>query len=236
MKNKKILVTSGGTQEYIDDFRILTNISTGKLGCMTAMNLADAGAKVFYVCSKSSVIPDDSWSPKNDGEVEITTIRSVSDAVEAIKKIMTEEKIDAIVHAMAVSDFTFKKDKNIKCKSTDPEAFIEYMRQTIAVNPKIISMMKQWRPEATLIGFKFEIGLTKDELVSLAKASIEKNGCDLVIANDKAEMKRLQRHVAQFVYSDRVKEKHGFMDREAYDKDDISNMILYFLQEILCNA
>lgn len=224
INNKKILVTSGGTQEYIDDFRILTNVSTGALGYMTAVRLAEAGAKVFYVCSKTSVQPNVSDPPMG-----IRIIRSVSDAIDAIKKIMTEEKIDAVVHAMAVSDFTFKKDADIKLKSNDPEAFIEYMRRTIAVNPKIISMIKQWSPETILIGFKFEIGKTNDELVALAKESIARNGCDLVIANDKAEMKRLQRHVAHFIYSEKMNEK-GFFDAEAYDKIDISNMILYFLQ------
>ena len=226
--NKNILVTSGGTQEYIDDFRILTNISTGKLGCMTATKLADAGAKVFYVCSKSSIQP----SPLVKGRLEITVIKTVNDALETIKKIMTEEKIDAVVHAMAVSDFTFKKDKDIKLKSTDPKAFIDYMSKTIAVNPKIISMIKQWNPETILIGFKFEIGLTNNELVSLAQTSIKNNGCDLVIANDKAQMKKLQRHVAQFVHSEKMKLK-GFYDCEARDKDDISNMILYFLRKVL---
>jgi len=131
-----------------------------------------------------------------------------------------------------VSDFTFKKDKDIKCKSTDPEAFIEYMRQTIAVNPKIITMIKQWRPETLLIGFKFEIGLTREELVALAKASIEKNGCDLVIANDKKEMKTSGRHVGHFVYSKKIKEKFGCVDYEAYDKEDIANMIRSFLQRV----
>lgn len=229
---KKILVTSGGTQEYIDDFRVLTNVSTGKLGCLTAMNLSDTGAKIFYVCSKSSEKPDSTWLPKNNGKIETVVIKSVSEAVDAIKKIMTEEKIDAVVHAMAVSDFTFKKDKDIKCKSTDPEAFIEYMRQTITVNPKIISMMKQWCPEAILIGFKFEIGLTKEELAALAAASIERNECDLVIANDKAEMKKLQRHAAHFFYSNKMKEK-GLVDEDAYDKSDISNKILDFLTKVL---
>ena len=167
MRNKKILVTSGGTQEYIDDFRILTNISSGMLGYITAVKLQEAGAQVFYVCSKSSVQPT---------YMDTRVIQTVTEAMEMMKKIIIEEKIDAVVHAMAVSDFTFKKDIDIKCKSTDPEAFIEYMRQTIAVNPKIITMIKQWRPETLLIGFKFEIGLTREELVTLAEASIEKNG------------------------------------------------------------
>jgi phosphopantothenate-cysteine ligase len=228
LKNKKILVTSGGTQEYIDDFRILTNISSGMLGYMTAIKLAEAGARVYYVCSKSSVQPTCCDRPMN-----IMVIRTVSEAMEAMKKVIIEEKVDAVIHAMAVSDFTFKKDGDIKCKSSDPQAFIEYMRQTIAVNPKIISMVKQWQPETILIGFKFEIGLTNHELITLAQASIEKNRCDLVIANDKKEMKRLGRHVAQFVHSEKMKNHFDCRDFEAYDKDDIANEICSFLRKVL---
>jgi phosphopantothenate-cysteine ligase len=227
---KKILVTSGGTEEYIDDFRILTNISSGTLGFMIAQELAANDFDVFYVCSKSSVGQRE--LSNLTGIKRIHQIRSVKEAQDAMQSIIIDEKIDAVIHAMAVSDFTFKKDKDIKCKSTDPEAFIEYMRQTIAVNPKIITKIKQWRPEALLIGFKFEIGLTNEELIALAKASIERNKCDLVIANDKKEMKRLKSHVAQFVFSDEMK-AIGLEDCEASSKDDISNKILNFLQKAL---
>jgi phosphopantothenate--cysteine ligase len=228
MKNKKILVTSGGTQEYIDDFRILTNISSGMLGYLTAMQLAVIGAQVFYVCSKSSIQPTCADRP-----MDVRVIRTVNEAMEEMKKVIIENEIDAVVHAMAVSDFTFKKDKDIKCKSSDPMAFIEYMRQTIAVNPKIISMVKQWRPETILIGFKFEIGLTLDELTALALTSIKKNGCDLVIANDKREMKEKGRHIGHFVHSEKMKNQFGCKDLEAYDKDDIAFNICSFLRKVL---
>ena len=223
---KKILVTSGGTQEYIDDFRILTNISSGALGALTAEKLADAGMEVFFIGSKSSVMPN------LPHRFHIEVIRSVSDAMAMMEKVIKENEIDAVVHAMAVSDFTFIKNKDIKCKSTDPEAFIDYMRQTIAVNPKIISKIKQWRPETTLIGFKFEIGLALEELVDLAEASIDRNGCDLVIANDKKEMKELHRHAAHFVYSEKMRNQHYLTNCTAYDKTDIAEKIVSFLEKV----
>lgn len=231
MKFKKILVTSGGTQEYIDDFRILTNISTGALGYKTALKIAETGNEVYFVCGKSSIQPN--LSDLNLLPINMKIIRTVDEAADVIEKIVVGEKIDAVVHAMAVSDFTFKKDKEIKLKSSDPEAFIEYMRQTIAINPKIISKIKQWRPETILIGFKFEIGLTSEELTALAEASIQRNDCDLVIANDKKEMKRLQRHVAQFVFSEKMKKQFKFKNFEAYDKDDIAENIINFLDTVL---
>lgn len=199
LKNKNIIVTSGGTQEYIDDFRILTNISTGKLGAITADKLSQAGANVFFIHGKTSVLPKKKMK-------EIQSVKSAQNALDAIQTVMQENEIHAIVHAMAVSDFTFKKNKSIKCKSTDPEAFIEYMSKTIAINPKIITHIKEWNPNIVLIGFKFEIGLSESELIELANKSIKTNKCDLVIVNDKKEMQEQQKHIARFVFP----EPYGF--------------------------
>lgn len=226
---KKVLVTSGGTEEYIDDFRILTNISSGALGLITAKRLA-VDFDVYYVCTRSSI--GQATLLNVQGIKKIQQVRSVAEAQDAIQSIIIDEKIDAVIHAMAVSDFSFKRNKDIKCKSTDPEAFIEYMRQIIVVNPKIITKIKQWRPETLLVGFKFEIGLSNEELIGLAKTSIEKNKCDLVIANDKKKMKEQKSHVARFVFSEEMK-AIGLEDCEALNKDDISHKILIFLRKVL---
>ena len=243
MKNKKILVTSGGTTEYIDDVRVLTNISSGKLGAKIAEELTLKGAQVYYVCGKNAVTPFENENTEyylmNNGygmlfEPVILRVKNANDAMEAMKKIITEEKVDAVIHCMAVSDFTFKRDSAIKCSSSDPEAFIEFMRKTITKNPKIIGMIKQWRPETLLVGFKFEVGKTEEELLALARASIEKNGCDLVIANDKKEMERLQRHAATFVYSPNIQEKFHFLDHSySKDKSTIADDLVRFLEEAL---
>jgi len=192
LKGKNILVTSGGTQEYIDDVRILTNVSSGKLGAMIADQLTKDGANVYYIHGKGATMPQ--VSPKG-----AISVRSAMDAMEAMKTVVTEGDIHAVVHAMAVSDFTFKRSKSVKCKSSDPQAFIEYMRQTITVNPKIISMIKDWKEDLILIGFKFEVGASLATLVSLAMKSIKTNRCDMVVVNDKKEMEKKKEHVARFI-------------------------------------
>ena len=223
LKNKNILVTSGGTQEYIDDFRILTNISTGKLGAITADTLTNAKANVFFVHGKTSVLP------KKKMQL-VQSVKSTQNALEAIQNVIQENEIHAVVHAMAVSDFTFKKSASIKCKSTDPKAFIEYMSKTIAINPKIISYIKKWNPNIKLIGFKFEIDLTIDEQVALAKKSINTNKCDLVIINDKKEMQQQKQHIARFVFP----EISGFNKTIQYNgKTEIASGIETFLKDIL---
>ena len=106
--------------------------------------------------------------------------------------------MDVVIHPMAVSDFGFKHT-NVKLKSNDPEAFIESLKERIYQTPKILSHIKKWNPRCYLISFKFENGLSNGDLLKIAYESLEKNNSDLVIANDKAQMKRFGSHIAYFV-------------------------------------
>lgn len=124
--------------------------------------------------------------------------------------------MDVVIHPMAVSDFGFKPIST-KLKSNDPEAFIESMRERIYQTPKILAKIKEWNPKCFLISFKFENGLEHDELIKIAMDSMNKNGCDVVIANDKAEMKRLGRHRAYFLQPTKDKILEG--------KEEIANEI-----------
>ena len=240
LEGKRILVTSGGTSEYIDDVRVLTNISTGKLGAMIADSLACERAEVQYLHGRNARIP--SWlgtgtlgscvtAHPSGNSIECTEVRSAQDAYDAMEKLVPQ--MDAVVHAMAVSDFTFKRDAAIKCSSSDAEAFIEYMRQTITKNPKIIGKVKEWNPRTILIGFKFEVGLGLGELVTIADKSITTNGCDLVVANDKAEMTREKEHVAHFVYSEAMQQAIGKGNFEVRGKHAIAEEVTKFLSEVL---
>lgn len=216
LKGKKIIVTSGGTQEFIDDVRVMTNISTGKLGSIIADTLARAGAIVKYVHTNTAMLATHS-------NVIPHSVISAQDTYDLLEKIISTA--NAVIHCMAVSDFTFKRDTALKCKSNDPMAFIDYMRRTITVNPKIISKIKIWNPNIFLVGFKFEVGAPYEELISIARSSIEKNKCDVIIANDKIEMDRIKDHVAHFVLSDNTntfkvtgKDKIALNIKEILDK------------------
>lgn len=194
-KGKRILVTSGGTREYIDDVRVLTNISSGKLGAEIANTLIRADAQVHYLFGQDAILPD-FFTGKSYSKKMVKSAQEAYDWMEEIVPYM-----DAVIHCMAVSDFTFKREGALKCKSSDPQAFIDYMARTIMKNPKIISKIKEWNPKTILIGFKFEVDVSNETLIKLARNSINSNGCDLVIANDKEEMIREKVHVAYAVES-----------------------------------
>lgn len=100
-----VLITAGGTSEKIDNVRKITNTATGRLGSLIAEEFAGAAKidKIYYVCAKDAVLP------KLDRSIlEIVYIESVEDLKNALTDIMTTQKIDAVVHTMAVSDYRLK--------------------------------------------------------------------------------------------------------------------------------
>ncbi len=50
--------------------------------------------------------------------------------------------------------------------------------------PKLIEKFKKLNPECFLVGFKLLKGVPEEELVRVASELSDKNGCDLVLAND----------------------------------------------------
>ena len=96
----KIVITAGGTSERIDDVRTITNSSTGSLGFAigTAFAAEEKVEKIYYLHGKRAV-----W-PENEKVVPIE-IGGVLDLQESLTKVLTEDKIDAVIHAMAVSDY-----------------------------------------------------------------------------------------------------------------------------------
>lgn len=97
----KILITAGGTSEKIDNVRQITNKATGKLGCLIAQEFCRQSdiEKIYYVCGETSISP----------ELPLVEVIRVDD-VEALKctieSILKAESIDAVIHSMAVSDYS----------------------------------------------------------------------------------------------------------------------------------
>lgn len=199
LSGKRIMVTAGGTREYIDDVRVVTNISTGALGAKIAEELFNRGAEVFYVCGKQSYQPKPALGLETTSRLHIHEIVTVANLKETMEGLIKGFHIDAVVHSAAVSDFTFKRDLPVKLSSSSPEDFVEFLRQTITTTPKIIRYIKLWRPMIKLVGFKFTVGKSYEELFDIAQASLKKSTADVVIANDKAEMVKLSKHRAYLI-------------------------------------
>ncbi len=119
----KILITAGGTTEKIDQVRAITNHSTGRLGQALADYLAaNPDTTIDYVTTKQAL------KPKRHSNITIYTIESALDLFLQLEALTKKEHYDAIIHSMAVSDFTpafsFSEEqlaKNLPTSSTQEE-------------------------------------------------------------------------------------------------------------------
>ena len=208
MKKLNVVVTSGGTREYLDDVRVLTNISTGRLGSKIAQKFLDHGHNVLYVAPISACMPSD----RNYQWVNVTNTESLMDAMERVVPVA-----DIVIHSMAVSDFTFDIKEDTKLSSDSAEAFVEHIRKTIVKTPKVISHFRAWNPNAVLIGFKFTVGKDKKELIEIATKLMKDNKLDMVFANDKSQMQKAGEHIGTLIMKDWSEAVRG--------KDEIAKVI-----------
>lgn len=199
LTGKKIMITSGGTREYIDDVRVITNISSGALGARIAEEFYTQGARVFYLYGKGAVLPNCPLGLSETGRLMTEQFVTCNDLMESMKNLCIGLGMDAVIHSAAVSDFTFDRNIPVKLSSKDADGFIEHIRQTIVPTPKIVHMIKEWCPNTVLVSFKFTVGKSVRELQAIACDAGEKSKSDYVVANDKIEMNQLKRHRAYII-------------------------------------
>ena len=203
---KKIVITSGGTSEKIDNVRKITNSSTGKLGMKIAEEFLrqDEEILIYYICTNHSFRPIDE-------RVKVIEIEGTTELKNEIERLLLNEKIDVFVNAMAVSDYmknyvtTLEKLKNWLKNGEKGEKMAQnleiiednkissYEKDLVIVlkpTPKIISMIKTLSPSTFLVGFKLLDDVTDEKLLAAASDLRDKNDCDLVVANDLAKIKK----------------------------------------------
>ena len=100
LKNLKILISAGATSEIIDDARIITNHSSGKMGISIANEAFDLGAEVTLIKGKTEVLPH-----------KAIKIIEANNHQEMEKNVFYEaSRHDIFISVAAVSDY---KAKNV---------------------------------------------------------------------------------------------------------------------------
>lgn len=185
----------------IDQVRSITNHSTGRLGTLIAESFLTQGDQVTLITTQSAV------KPAAHPNLTIQIIENVQDLLETMQSLVKIH--DVLIHSMAVSDYTpiymtgfdqitasqdlteFLNKTNDQGKiSSKDEYQVLFLKQT----PKIISQVKKWNPDIHLIGFKLLVDVSKEELLSVARASFIKNKAEIIVANDLYDISNNQHH------------------------------------------
>lgn len=208
----KIIITAGGTSERIDDVRTITNSSTGRLGLAIgntfAEKYADRIEKIYYLHGLRASYPQ-------SDKVKPVAIEGVADLQKTLQELLASEKIDAVIHAMAVSDYVVNEvttldkirgtedldnraDLSGNKISSDIDDLVIHMKKS----PKVISSIKKWAPDTKLVGFKLLSSVPHQELIDVGYHLLQKNDCDFVMANDLSEIGK-DRHRGYLIHKDK---------------------------------
>ena len=170
---RSVVVSAGGTREYLDPVRFLGNRSSGKQGYALARAAVSRGAQVTLVAANTA-LPD----PAGVKVVRVETTEQLRDEV-----LAAAASADAVVMAAAPADFRPTSVSSAKIKKAEDGSApgIE-----LTQNPDILKELSHQRPRpgAVIVGFAAETGDQTGSVLDLGRAKLARKGCDLLVVND----------------------------------------------------
>ena len=249
---KKVLITAGPTNEYIDEVMKITNMSTGRLGVELAKNFLNEGCFVTLICTRSVARSGlyEKYDLGNKDNLKTVQIETTEDMYKALEN-ESVEKYDLVIHSSAVGDykpeFSFRmedlakelmevKDRsyenildvltNPKCKVNDDTKISSYepnLTVKLTLTTKLISHLKEWFPSSVLVGFKLLENVSKEHLIEVGRKLCEKNSMNYIIANDLADLRK-GNHVSYLVNN------IGYQNHEFHSPRDIFEKTYSFIK------
>jgi phosphopantothenoylcysteine decarboxylase/phosphopantothenate--cysteine ligase len=161
------LITAGGTREYIDPVRFISNASSGQMGYALVLAAIKAGHKVTLISSSDLQPPVG---------VDFVGVDSASEMFIAVRKFFA--KSDCLIMAAAVADYTPIKKSKIKIKKS---------KKGLTIRLKPTTDILKWagknkKRKQIVAGFALE---EKDLRKNAEKKLVEKN-LDMIIADTPA--------------------------------------------------
>jgi phosphopantothenoylcysteine decarboxylase/phosphopantothenate--cysteine ligase len=169
LRQRRIIVTAGGTREPVDPVRVLTNRSSGRQGTALAQAALDAGADVTLIATPVEV-------PIPVG-VELVPVQTAAEMADAVQAACPGS--DALLMAAAVSDFRPSQPAEQKLKKEDGTPTL-----VLEPTPDILAAVAAQRRETgcprVVVGFAAET----EHLIQNARSKLRSKGMDLIVAND----------------------------------------------------
>lgn len=166
LQGKKVLITSGPTQEPLDDVRFLSNRSSGKMGAALAKAALLMGAEVTVVSGPTSVP-----LPLRAEVIRVKTGREMLDAA-----LTHVSGADIVIGSAAVADFRPAITVEGKKRRTGEPWQVE-----LVPNPDVIAeLSRKAKKGAKVIGFAAEPGSS----LETAAEKLKRKGLFAIAVND----------------------------------------------------
>ena len=170
----RILITAGGTREYIDPVRFISNASSGKMGYALARAALKAGHKVTLIAAPTSQKPP--------SEAKLVNVETAAQMFEAVKKHFS--RCDCLIMAAAVADYTPARPAGTKLKKTGKSMTIKLKPTTDILKwaGKEKQLKCQRAKAKIIVGFALE-----DKAIRVrAQKKLKDKNLDMIVANSPA--------------------------------------------------
>ena len=172
-QGRRLLVSAGPTLEALDQARLLTNRSSGRMGVLLAQAARLRGAEVDLVHGPLNLPL--AW-------LEGLETHSVTSAVEMQSMLLELQPLaDAVVMAAAVADV--RRFGSAKAEKLPKEAFLKSLEQDWEEVPDLLAELVLRRTTGqVLLGFAALAG-DDAQIQALGEEKRLRKGCDLLMAN-----------------------------------------------------
>jgi len=179
----KILITCGPSYEPIDGARRMSNMSTGKLGMTLANFLADAGHEVICLKGEGSTYPGAVRASRHE------TFATNDELAQQLESISRVENVDVLFHAAALCDYRVDQVLNASGEAMTSAKFATrdgQLHLVLAPALKVLPKLRDWFPEARIIGWKYELTGSRDDAFSKAWKQLRDCATDACVLNGSA--------------------------------------------------
>lgn len=175
LAGRKVVVTAGGTREFIDPVRFIGNRSSGRQGYAVARAAAARGADVVLISAQTHT----ALTPP--AGVQVVPVVSTQDLGEAVRAAAAGA--DAVVMAAAPADFRPAEYIEHKIKKTDD---VSAPTISLVQNPDILAGLAADRPHSGLVvvGFAAETGDGSGGVLEHGRRKLARKGADLLVVNE----------------------------------------------------
>ena len=180
------IVTAGPTYETMDNVRRLTNFSTGRLGTELGNFLVARGHQVTLLLGEQATYGGERKAQRVE---PFSTTASLRERFKAL----SDQGVDAVFHAAAVSDFMFGKiwlrspnGELSELKSGKISTRAGTLLAELAPTPKVIAELRALFPRARLVGWKFEVDGDRAAIIRVAEQQLAQCRTDACVANGPA--------------------------------------------------
>ena len=177
-KNFNVLITAGGTKEYIDPVRFIANNSSGKQGFALADHLYSRGANVTVIAGSV----EKTFLNRKYKIITVETAQQMHDEV-----CRQYDSSDMIIMCAAVADWKVENPSESKIKKDNNS---NSMVLRLVKNPDILKEISEKNNstgcEKIIVGFAAETG-DSELIIKYAKEKIKRKKCDFIIVNPVGE-------------------------------------------------